>query len=559
MAGPTATTPKLWLECDVGVYKDAGSTLCADGDTSQQWNDQSGNGNHVTQSGATARPTYHTNKRNGLPTLTFDGSNDCFSSPCLAEPKTVFCVIKNRVNGNNYTPIGGDVSGGSTFGAYYYQIANDNRLHAIRETSGTAWNANTGVVQMGDATWYTLKWRWNGTSKIETLYNLFESGNMSSDTGGTGSTSSVSAASIGAGWFAHANVDFISGEVAEVLIYDVALSDAEMAQIDYYLFHKWGFGQTSTIQYRMSNFIDPGSSNESLRCLESADGATWSVLPVNYVPHTGNVVRDPSMFYDLAGTLGTVRRWWLAHTNVTGVGTSTSFDVAYSDDDGQSWTYNATVDCTGISGINRCWAPEWFVDHDGTVHVLFAASTDNANTFDIYERHTTDGSTFSAPSKVTGLDAGAYLIDPFMVYTGGGYYLWVRYSAAGGGGGEARVYKSSSPFSGYSTWRSGTWQGFGGTIFEGHSVILLNTGVWRDFADQLPGGTVGIKYSDQTAGDWTGSGSTTWSTPTIVAIANDTYVPRHGTVVYQPPPPPPMQFNPGIVPGCNQILGGGIL
>jgi lysophospholipase L1-like esterase len=43
-----------------GVYSDAGSTPAVSGNTVQQWNDQSGTGNHATQSTSGLRPTYTT-------------------------------------------------------------------------------------------------------------------------------------------------------------------------------------------------------------------------------------------------------------------------------------------------------------------------------------------------------------------------------------------------------------------------------------------------------------------------------------------------------------------
>ncbi len=49
-----------WYRAGVGVYKDAGSTSAAHGDTVQQWNDQSGNGNHLTQATSGNRPSYST-------------------------------------------------------------------------------------------------------------------------------------------------------------------------------------------------------------------------------------------------------------------------------------------------------------------------------------------------------------------------------------------------------------------------------------------------------------------------------------------------------------------
>ncbi|HAO46726.1 MAG TPA: LamG domain-containing protein [Ferruginibacter sp.] len=61
----------LWLKADAGVYNNAGTTLAANGQTVQQWNDQSGNNNHASQATAALKPTFVTNVLNGLPVVRF--------------------------------------------------------------------------------------------------------------------------------------------------------------------------------------------------------------------------------------------------------------------------------------------------------------------------------------------------------------------------------------------------------------------------------------------------------------------------------------------------------
>jgi hypothetical protein len=66
--------PILWLKADAGVYTDAGVTVASNGQTVQQWNDQSGNNNHVAQMNLSQKPIYSTNMFNGKPTLLFSGN-----------------------------------------------------------------------------------------------------------------------------------------------------------------------------------------------------------------------------------------------------------------------------------------------------------------------------------------------------------------------------------------------------------------------------------------------------------------------------------------------------
>lgn len=68
-----ADIPNLVFHTDArsGVYVDAGTTPCTDGQTVYQWNDDSGEGNHLAQSYAGARPTYRATGLNGLPSVEY--------------------------------------------------------------------------------------------------------------------------------------------------------------------------------------------------------------------------------------------------------------------------------------------------------------------------------------------------------------------------------------------------------------------------------------------------------------------------------------------------------
>ena len=61
----------LWLKADAGVYTDAGTTTATNGQTVQQWNDQSSNNNHAAQATSNLRPVFVTNVLNGQPVVRF--------------------------------------------------------------------------------------------------------------------------------------------------------------------------------------------------------------------------------------------------------------------------------------------------------------------------------------------------------------------------------------------------------------------------------------------------------------------------------------------------------
>lgn len=57
---------KLWFHPNSGIYKDAGITPAADGDSIQQWNDASGGGFNATENTASRRPVYRAGAINGF-------------------------------------------------------------------------------------------------------------------------------------------------------------------------------------------------------------------------------------------------------------------------------------------------------------------------------------------------------------------------------------------------------------------------------------------------------------------------------------------------------------
>lgn len=72
---PVASMSGLW-----GLYySDAGTSTTTDGVGVQTWNDQSGNGHHLTQADSAKRPLFKINQINGLAALLWDGSDDVLS------------------------------------------------------------------------------------------------------------------------------------------------------------------------------------------------------------------------------------------------------------------------------------------------------------------------------------------------------------------------------------------------------------------------------------------------------------------------------------------------
>jgi hypothetical protein len=494
MPGPTATTPQLWIKADAGVYVDAGVTLATNGQTVEQWNDQSGNGNNATQATSGNRPTYNTNKYNGLPAITFAATNLITSGSLgpLAQPYTIFVVVRQSTFKANRTAV--DTSNGTNECAV---LANNSDILDIY--------AGSNVTGGGTGPWPTTYCAvFNGaSSSLNRNGTLIISGNAG--------TKAMNDLRLGA------NPSAASpwvGDIMEALVYAGTLSAGETAQINAYLL-RW----LPSVTYRFYTFN--GGSNV-LRVLTSSDALSWTDLVVSYTP-TDGIVRDPSAIV-LSGAT------WLAHTNANMTQTST-FSIA-SAPDGLTFTPVVDVDCSAITGSGsgaRAWAPEWFADVTAPqgVRVFVAlSSTGDPGNFQIYETHPTNVAftTWSVPVVLAGTSLPVAMIDPFMVYRGGTYYLWFKDETTK----YVCVTSSSSLLTGYTVLHSGDWIPIGAN-HEGPALLTIG-GVDYLWTDAYAAS--GEQLTAQSAGDWT-SGSGTWTSSNYVTAPAPAV--HHGTVIIAPP------------------------
>lgn len=78
----------LWLKADALTLSNA--------DPVSSWTDSSGQGNHAAQATSTRRPLYTASALNGLPGVTFDGTDDVLETACPVggAAQTLFVVMK---------------------------------------------------------------------------------------------------------------------------------------------------------------------------------------------------------------------------------------------------------------------------------------------------------------------------------------------------------------------------------------------------------------------------------------------------------------------------------
>jgi hypothetical protein len=196
----------MWLKADA-------LTNLTDGQTVSTWTDASGNGANATL--AAGAPQFKTNVLNGLPVVRFDTTgSDYFSFTRMTNINTVFWVLKESTNGIHF--LLGDASvydfhRGLNGEIFYGKYANPNILNGTTRLMGSVVNPTNTLLGSG--------------------YRL-----VSVVTAGNVTASRISLDRVyGRSW---------DGDIAEIIIYNRALTPAEESGVGLYLTQKYGLATT---------------------------------------------------------------------------------------------------------------------------------------------------------------------------------------------------------------------------------------------------------------------------------------------------------------------------
>lgn len=221
---------RLWLRADAGVT--------TNGTTVSQWADQSGNGHEAFQATVGFQPTYLTNGLNGKPVLQFDGSGDHLTGTVtsISSPLTLIVVGYFGV----INPASGDYD-------YMIQMGDGNNQNiSIARTTAAPADApytntfyslthNTALFgpRIPGQTWNVFSQVWSNSAP---RHSLFLNGKPQSvvDTGSgvTLNGNYMIGGTISGGYY-------LNGRVAEIILYEGALSQDARFQIENYLGDKY--------------------------------------------------------------------------------------------------------------------------------------------------------------------------------------------------------------------------------------------------------------------------------------------------------------------------------
>lgn len=208
------------------------SLILQSGGKASRWNDLSGNVNDVTQGTGAKQPTTGVTTENGKNVLDFDGG-DSFVVPSALHAitnsaNTIFVVSQTSSNNTTQRMINGTQAGSTR-----YLLGFENVVGRVSFLSN---NASSGSLLNNTATKTNFS-----------LYTAFRSGTTMSLSvnGGTATTNTsandeadIDTMAIGAQASGASNQ--LTGSIAEIIIYDRALSAAEIALVENYLSNEWG-------------------------------------------------------------------------------------------------------------------------------------------------------------------------------------------------------------------------------------------------------------------------------------------------------------------------------
>jgi hypothetical protein len=224
-------------------------------------------------------------------------------------------------------------------------------------------------------------------------------------------------------------------------------------------------GRTS--RYTMSAFTNYNETDMYVYQAPDATGFRLLKGPA-YTPPAGKL-RDPSIFRHTDGY------YYVAYTPQTWSVSNNYIGLARSADR-ISWAFLGDVTLS-LSGIKNAWAPEWFVDSDGSVNIIVSLHfTADASGFQPYKMTATNAAltSWSTPVPLAGIPTT--YIDTFIVKMGSTYYAFCK-STQNKSIDFARATTLTGP---YTLWKTGNFIEYDG---EGPALVQLDNGGWRMFFD----------------------------------------------------------------------------
>lgn len=216
---------RLWLKAGAGITTDASNLVST-------WADSSGSGNNLSQSVPAQKPVFVANAIGTRSSVRFDGNDDVLNSvgPVITGTSPFTTVTQVKLNSSTLPQTlfwQGDGSATGGYGAYLSGSAN--------VTAG--WSGSSAEVT-STASASSGKWYRVVTSYDSSTHKVFVDGSLAGSAAKNDSNFTGGVFSLGN--YGPAPSMGLNGEIAEALVYDHALSNSELTDVDNYLKNKYG-------------------------------------------------------------------------------------------------------------------------------------------------------------------------------------------------------------------------------------------------------------------------------------------------------------------------------
>lgn len=353
----SATTNIVWLKAD------AGSSTTVSGNAVSQWNDQSGNGNHVSQSTAVWRPLYRSSVAgalNGMPAMEFDNDAANYDFFTCADNATLdnytgmtsFGVFRLNSGTAAGTPRAlmskrVDPSTQNCFGWFHY-----TSNHFYLDVHGTANRMGT-TTAYGTGTDYLVGFSFNGAlaSNEQKMYD-----GATLNVQGNNSTANVpnynSDFHVGVLYGHTGSNKQFNGYIPELIVYNVEVNPAQFIIVNNYLSSKYNVALASNDYYSGDLPLNGDFDREVAGIGQSTAGNTNNAFAPSicagmgityasgfddgdYVLAGHSLVTNTNYYSDIAVVSGGPlqarweRIWYIDVTNsATAMNTSVQFDLS---------------------------------------------------------------------------------------------------------------------------------------------------------------------------------------------------------------------------------------
>lgn len=313
----------LWLKADdiIGLN---------DGDAVSAWNDAAGNGVNATQSNSAKQPKWYSNVANGKPVVRFDGVDDYLSlgdpASLTSNQMTIFAVSSaNSLTSNHTIYARGEAI------LMDYASPQSGRMH-VKNTSSLG-DTPTGTVQANLFNQFTgmysnldgnIRYFINGSLVDERYIGGNIRDNLTDDNNTIGGKYAWHTGDV------YYYDKFLNGDIAELIIYNSALTDEERQTVENYLQKKYAAGGQIMTSADASGVTISGNWQQTSSNLQKF-GESYRTMAKNSVTFRPNL--------PVAGSYNVYMRWPANASNSTSV----PVKIQYKDGQVASTTVNETV------------------------------------------------------------------------------------------------------------------------------------------------------------------------------------------------------------------------